>query len=141
MRLRWAKSISTFFRRFCAVTLNSDAVHWRAKSRTISYFSRWTARASELGQHFSFNAHPVPRRCESLQAAQVPVNKTNGKANAPQLSIAESIDLEALGERPMPPAVAGRPAAPIPFEAILQTPPNIRLMSGRYSCPGKLEFH
>ena len=38
MRLRWAKSISTFFRRFCAVTLNSDAVHWRAKSRTISHF-------------------------------------------------------------------------------------------------------
>ena len=59
MRLRWAKSISTFFRRFCAVTLNSDAVHWRAKSLTISYFSRWTARASELGQHFCFNVHPV----------------------------------------------------------------------------------
>ena len=59
MRLRCANSISTFLRRPCAFGLNSDAVHWRAKSLTISYFSRWTARASELGQHFSFSSHPV----------------------------------------------------------------------------------
>ena len=54
MRLGWAKSISTFLRRACAFGLNSEEVPWRAKSRTISYFSRWIARAYELGQHFDF---------------------------------------------------------------------------------------
>jgi hypothetical protein len=59
MRLRCAKSISTFFRLFWAVGLKSDAEHWWAKSLTISNFSRWTEQTLALESHFSFNLHPV----------------------------------------------------------------------------------
>jgi len=86
MRLRWAKSKSTFFRRFCAVILNSDAVHWRAKSLTISYYSRDTeceplfwgvSRGIGIGAPFMFHLFAV--RADVAVAPIVPREVGSGE--------------------------------------------------------------
>lgn len=54
-RFRRAKSISTFLRRFWAISSNAEAMQLRARSRTISYFPRRRLRVSLFGQHCAFN--------------------------------------------------------------------------------------
>jgi hypothetical protein len=55
--LRWAKSISTFFRLAWAFRLKLDFNAIRAKSRASSCSSRVMVRACVLGQQWDFDRH------------------------------------------------------------------------------------
>ncbi|EPX83957.1 RecD-like DNA helicase YrrC [Salipiger mucosus DSM 16094] len=57
IRLRWAKSISTFFLSFIEITYCSVLAISRATSRASSCSSRVILRASAFGQHFAFDGH------------------------------------------------------------------------------------
>ena len=57
MRLRWAKSISTFLRLAWAFGLTSDFNPSRAKSRASSCSSRGIVRTFVFGQQFGFDGH------------------------------------------------------------------------------------
>ncbi len=55
MRLRWAKSISTFFRSFIEISYWRVLAISRATWRASSCSSRVILRASALGQHLAFD--------------------------------------------------------------------------------------
>lgn len=55
IRLRWAKSISTFFRSQRETRYSGVLAMRRATSRAASWMLRTIFRFGVLGQHFAFN--------------------------------------------------------------------------------------